>query len=125
MKTVVGIYIILTFFTSFASIDDRSVLWYNESATSVMDSFPIGTGRVGGLVLGGTAQEQITISEDTLWSGKPHDYANEGTHHHLEELRNLILAEKYGLECIGHGVYGYSLEIEQGIRFSSEGTLRT
>lgn len=78
-----------------ASGQDRSVLWYETHGTDWETALPIGTGRLGGLISGSPAEESIAISEETVWSGEPHDYTNKGAHEYLKELQALILAEKY------------------------------
>ena len=44
-------------------------LWYNKPATEWTDALPLGNGRVGAMVFGGTATERFALNEDTLWSG--------------------------------------------------------
>lgn len=44
-------------------------LWYSEAAKDFHSALPIGNGRLGGMVYGGTALEKISLNEDTLWSG--------------------------------------------------------
>lgn len=91
-------FILLCLFGSVAAGNAHSasdVIWYDKAGTNPLTSLPIGNGRMGGLVLGGAAEENIVISEDTVWSGKPHDYTNVGSHQYLKELRELILTERY------------------------------
>ena len=38
-----------------------------------MEALPIGNGRIGGMVFGGTSTERIALTESTLWSGAPSD----------------------------------------------------
>lgn len=47
-----------------------SVLWYKQPAVNWMTSaLPIGNGRLGAMIFGGTDQEQIQFNDKTLWSG--------------------------------------------------------
>ena len=91
------LYLALAYGTpSLANADaDRTILWYEQPATAWNEAFPIGNGRLGGMVFGGTANETFTINEDTVWSGEPRDYANVGAHEHLAQYRQLIRDEKY------------------------------
>lgn len=73
----------------------KSTLWYDEPAAAWSQALPIGNGRLGGMVFGETENETITINEDTMWSGGPHDYTNIGSHQYLEQFRALIAEEKY------------------------------
>jgi len=43
-------------------IDDRA-------ASSWLEAYPVGSGRLGGLVFGAYPEERIALNEDTLWSG--------------------------------------------------------
>ncbi|MFI4911595.1 MAG: glycosyl hydrolase family 95 catalytic domain-containing protein [Sedimentisphaeraceae bacterium JB056] len=47
------------------------VLWYDEPATEWTEALPIGNGRMGGMVYGGTNIETIKLNEDTLCSDEP------------------------------------------------------
>jgi alpha-L-fucosidase 2 len=49
-------------------------LWYSQPAAKWTEALPIGNGRMGAMIFGGTASERIQFNEDTLWRGKPHDY---------------------------------------------------
>lgn len=45
-------------------------LWDNKPAKDWMtDAYPIGNGRMGGMVFGGVAQEHIQFNEISLWTG--------------------------------------------------------
>ena len=37
---------------------------------------PVGNGRLGAMVFGGTVEERLQLNESTLWGGLPHDYSN-------------------------------------------------
>ena len=65
-------------------------LWYRKPAEKWVEALPIGSGRLGAMVFGGTADERIQFNEDTLWTGKPHDYSHTGAAGHLPEIRRLI-----------------------------------
>jgi alpha-L-fucosidase 2 len=65
-------------------------LWYDEPASIWEEALPLGNGRLGAMVFGGTDTEDIQFNEETLWSGQPHDYAHEGAWKHLEDLRRLL-----------------------------------
>jgi alpha-L-fucosidase 2 len=67
-----------------------SRLWYKQPAAKWTEALPIGNGRLGAMVFGGIADERIQFNEDTLWTGKPHDYAHPDAAEHLAELRKLI-----------------------------------
>jgi alpha-L-fucosidase 2 len=57
---------------------ERLLLWYDRPAEQWTQALPVGNGRFGGMVFGGTASERVQLNEDTFWSGRPHDYTNLG-----------------------------------------------
>jgi len=42
----------------------------------VDEALPLGNGRIGAMVFGGTEDERLQINESALWGGAPHDYTN-------------------------------------------------
>ncbi|NLS91229.1 MAG: glycoside hydrolase family 95 protein [Planctomycetaceae bacterium] len=86
------------------TVPGTAKLWYDEPATTWMEALPLGNGRLGGMVFGGTADERIQFNEDTLWAGGPHDYSHPGAADVLPEIRRLLLegkqreAEKLAME---------------------------
>ena len=79
-------------------------LWYDSPAKEWTEALPIGNGRFGAMVFGGTAEERIQFNEDSLWFGKPHDYSHEGAAEYLPQIRQLLFegkqqeAEKLAME---------------------------
>ena len=43
-------------------------LWYRQPAAEWVEALPVGNGRLGAMVFGGTASERIQLNEDTVWS---------------------------------------------------------
>jgi alpha-L-fucosidase 2 len=55
------------------STTDRK-LWDNRPAKTWMeDAYPIGNGRIGGMVFGGVQKEHIQFNDNTLWTGNETD----------------------------------------------------
>jgi alpha-L-fucosidase 2 len=49
---------------------ERMCLWYRRPARQWMtEALPIGNGRMGAMVFGGVAREQVQFNEDSLWTG--------------------------------------------------------
>lgn len=46
-------------------------LHYDRPAQFMEESFPIGNGRLGALVYGGTSTDRISLNDITLWTGEP------------------------------------------------------
>src|SRR3954452_22094886 len=90
MKTVL---LILTLLAGPVSAADLK-LWYTQPAAKWEEALPVGSGRLGAMVFGGTADERIQFNEDTLWTGKPHDYVREGAGSHRDEIRRMLFEGK-------------------------------
>ena len=71
-----------------------TTLWYAQPAEKWTDALPIGNGRLGAMIFGGIPDERIQFNEDTLWKGRPHDYARAGAEKHLAEIRQLLFDGK-------------------------------
>src|ERR1051325_9765743 len=71
-----------------------NLLTYDRPAAKWTEALPLGNGRIGAMVFGGTADERLQINESTLWGGTPHDYSNPEAYSHLDEVRKLIFAGK-------------------------------
>jgi alpha-L-fucosidase 2 len=47
-------------------------LTYYKPASKWTEALPLGNGRIGAMVFGGTEDERLQINESTLWGGVPH-----------------------------------------------------
>ena len=74
---------------------DSLLLWYDKPAGEWTDALPIGNGRLGAMVFGGPASEQLQLNEDTLYAGSPYDPNNPEALNALPEARRLIFEGKY------------------------------
>ena len=68
------------------------LLWYDRPAAQWLEAQPIGNGRLGAMVFGGTDQETLQLNEATVWAGGPHDYDNPEALAALPEIRRLVFA---------------------------------
>jgi alpha-L-fucosidase 2 len=71
-----------------------NILWYKNPAKDFNEALPIGNGRIGGMVYGGTNSELIHLNEDSVWSGGKRNRNNPDCLAHLDEIRNLLFEEK-------------------------------
>jgi alpha-L-fucosidase 2 len=70
-------------------------IWFQTPATNwETQALPVGNGRLGGMIFGGTAKERIQLNEDSLWSGGPRDVNNPAALAHLAETRKLLFEGK-------------------------------
>ncbi|MCL6476506.1 MAG: glycoside hydrolase N-terminal domain-containing protein [Firmicutes bacterium] len=90
------------------SQEDLWKIWYREPApieapttNAWKDSpgwvraLPIGNGRLGAMIYGGTEEERIQLNEKSLWSGQPQDADNPDAPRYLPEIRRLLFEGKY------------------------------
>ncbi len=78
-----------------AATETDARLWYRQPAVAWTEALPVGNGRLGAMVFGGTASERLQLNEDTLWTGGPYDPVNPAAHAALPEVRRLIDAGKF------------------------------
>lgn len=69
-------------------------LWYEQPAQKWTEALPLGNGRIGAMVFGGTARERLQFNEETLWTGEPREYHREGASAYLPEIRQLLFEGK-------------------------------
>lgn len=71
-------------------------IWYRKPAANWFEALPLGNGRIGAMVYGGSDKEVIQVDESTFWSGKACDDNDRAdTKALLGQLRALLLEEKY------------------------------
>ena len=70
--------------------DHGMKLWFLQPAEEWVDALPVGNGRLGAMVFGGTGRERLQLNEDTLWDGYARDRARGGALEALGEVRRLI-----------------------------------
>ena len=75
-----------------AQVAPSTTLWYRQPATEWNRALPVGNGRLGAMVYGGTAEEHIQLNEETLWSGGPYNPVRKGAAAALPEIRRLLFA---------------------------------
>ena len=84
----------------------NTLLWYRQPAGKWVEALPLGNGRLGAMVFGGTATERIQLNEDTVWSGGPYDPTNPKGREALSEIRRLVFA---GENLKAHRLFGRSM----------------
>ena len=73
-----------------SSSDNSTRLWYNAPARQWLEALPIGNSHLGGMVYGGTTDENIQLNEETFWSGGPHNNNSKKSLENLPKVRKLI-----------------------------------
>ena len=70
--------------------DNSCRLWYNVPAKHWLEALPIGNSHLGGMVYGGIQDENIQLTEETFWSGGPHNNNSQKSLDSLPKVRELI-----------------------------------
>ena len=72
------------------------VLQYDRPAQYFEESLPIGNGKIGALVYGGTDDNIIYLNDITLWTGKPVDRTlDKDAHQWIPKIREALFREDY------------------------------
>ena len=84
------------------------VLQYDRPADFFEESLPIGNGKIGALVYGGTDDNIIYLNDITLWTGKPVDRnLDKDAHQWIPKIREALFNEDYKLaDSLQHHVQG-------------------
>ena len=71
-------------------------LWYDQPAQYFEESLPIGNGKLGALIYGGTDDNIIHLNDITLWTGKPVDKdLDKDAHLWIPKIREALFREDY------------------------------
>ena len=69
-------------------------LWYDAPAKVWNIALPLGNGRMGAMVFGGTVLERISLNEDSCWYGGFRDRVNPDAKKYLPVVRQLLKADR-------------------------------
>ena len=71
-------------------------LRYDRTARVFRESLPIGNGKMGALIYGGTDDNVIFLNDITLWTGKPVDKdLDRDAHQWIPKIREALFSEDY------------------------------
>ena len=73
MRKTLLLMALLTTMTAMTQEQSPMLLQYDKPAAYFEESLPIGNGKLGALVYGGTDDNIIYLNDITLWTGKPVD----------------------------------------------------
>ncbi len=86
--------ILLVLLFSAVSSFAESQLWYRTPAQTWGEALPLGNGRLGAMVFGGTHEEHLQLNENTIWSGSPRNYDKVGAFKQIPKIRSLLFEGK-------------------------------
>ena len=98
-------------------------LWYDRPAQVWTEALPLGNGRLGAMVFGNPAVEQLQLNEETLWAGRPNNNANPEGLKYIPKVRELVFAGKY-LEAQTLATEKVMSKTNSGMPYQSFGDLR-
>lgn len=70
-------------------------LWYQQPAENWNEALPLGNGRLGAMIYGGSSQEHIQLNEETFWAGEPGNNVLPKLKELLPELRKMIFEGRH------------------------------
>ena len=71
------------------------LLWYDSPAVEWLEALPVGNGRLGAMVFGGTESARLQLNEESIWAGSKIDNNNPGALKHLPEIREVLFNEEF------------------------------
>ena len=79
------------------SAQAQARLWYDKPAANWNEALPLGNGRLGAMVFGGTTRERLQLNEETIWTGEPdkEEYYHCDGPKALPEIRRLTFEDKW------------------------------
>lgn len=98
-------------------------LWYDQPAHVWTEALPLGNGRLGAMLYGNPAAEQLQLNEETIWAGRPNNNPSPEAREWLPKIRELVLAGKYKEAqdlCTAH----VKSKTNQGMPYQPFGDLR-
>ena len=111
-----------------AFAQEKAVLWYDKPATYWEEALPLGNGRLGAMVYGNPAKEEIQLNEETVSAGSPYKNYNPDAKGSLAEIRQLIFDGKYpeaqlmaGEKILAKNGFGMPYQTVGSLRLNFEG----
>jgi alpha-L-fucosidase 2 len=79
------------------SESEEDVLWFDEPAAQWEEALPLGNGRIGVMVFGGTSTEHIQLNDDSMWPGDDGWVEPDGNPDDLKRIRQLLFEGEHVL----------------------------
>ena len=87
--------LLLGILAAVAALQAQNVFWFDKPASYWEEALPIGNGRIGAMIFGGTDTEEIQLNEETISTGGPYENWNPNGLKNLQKIRDLIFAGEY------------------------------
>jgi alpha-L-fucosidase 2 len=96
-------------------------LWYGKPAKTWQEALPLGNSRMGAMVYGGVARDEIQLNEETVWGGGPYNNYRAVNPDTLSKIRRLIFE---GHADVAHEMINkYFLTGQNGMPYELVGSL--
>ena len=73
----------------------KNILWFDKPASAWEEAWPVGNGRIGAMIYGGTEVEEIQLNEETISTGGPYENWNPKGLQNLQKMRDLVFVGQY------------------------------
>ncbi len=71
-------------------------MFYSKPAKGWVEALPLGNGRLGAMLYGGFGEEKISLNDDTLWSGYPHEREPRDRSESYRDIKCLVKENRIG-----------------------------
>jgi alpha-L-fucosidase 2 len=92
-RTLFFVFLILFYCSQFSSSQSLK-LWYDKPAGVWEEALPLGNSRLGVMVYGIPARDELQLNEETIWGGGPYRNDNPKAKEVLPQVRQLIFENK-------------------------------
>jgi len=83
-------------FLTGAEMQNHIATWYRQPASRWVEALPLGNGRLGAMVFGGTQSERIQLNEKTIWAGPTAREPKQGIDQAIVKARQAWFDGDYG-----------------------------
>ena len=88
-------FLLLNTVNTQATPSDSLRLWFKRPASNWNEALPIGNGRLGAMVFGGTGNERLQLNEESVWSKGWENRDKKGGYKYVKQIRGLLFQGKY------------------------------
>ena len=91
---IIASSLLMTISVSQLNAQQKLKLEYDKPATNWNEALPLGNGRLGAMVFGNPAKEELQLNEETVWAGEPGNNIPKNVFPEIEKIRKLLFEGK-------------------------------